>query len=159
MSYTFESMPNQEYSDSRMLRTMYNATGITLQPGAVVAYVAGAQGTPDCWSVTIPTTGQLDLVCGIVADKTQTKAGVTGIASGAVGYVIVEGLATSAYYNVASSASGAIGDRLVPVAGSTNLAYQTTGDGSSGHFANMVTIASSTASQTGVATEVFVRCL
>jgi hypothetical protein len=117
----------------------------------------------DCFNVTIPTTNFLDLVAGVVANKTNyntgTSAPSTSIAPGAVGFIVTHGLADYAYYNIAASSLGSIGDKIVPVAGSTNLAYAAAGDGRDGLFCNLSTIASATASQAGVLTNVFVRAM
>jgi hypothetical protein len=98
------------------------------------------------------------MVAGVVSGNPNgTLNATSGIATATAGFIIIYGTATS-IYQLAVSSSCTAGDRLVPVAGQTYLAFQTAGDGSSGHFCAAVTISSSSASGL-FSTSVFVRCM
>ena len=115
--------------------------------------------TADGNRMTNPLTNQLDLTIGIVAQA--IAAGNPGLVQ-IYGFYIGQGTGAStntgvAVY-VATGVTGNIGDRLVPVANQTYLQYQTTGDGSSGHFCAIGTIASATATQIKMI-YLFIRCM
>jgi hypothetical protein len=146
--------------DNRQLTLVYNATSATLARGATVSYLSDAAGAScDGFSVTVPMTNMLDLVAGIVADKTQTAGSTTGIASGDVGFIVTYGFTPYAsLHTAASQVACAVGDKLVPVAGQTYLTYAAAGDGRDGHFVCLSSIASVSVS-TNSNISCFVRAL
>lgn len=142
--------------DNRVLASVYNGTASTLARGSVVQYDAVAC---DQFTVTTPLSNQLDLVAGIVADAPQSSPGSTGILTLTCGFIVIYGLATYAAALYAVSQAIAIGDKLVPVAAATYLAYVAAGDGRDGWFAIMSgTAASATTTQKGTVT-VMVRAM
>jgi hypothetical protein len=134
-------------SDNRITISVYNMTASTLARGAVVCYYASAAGLSDGISVTTPASNMLDLVAGIVADTPNSVSGTTGIATLTSGFIVVYGVTPYATIYATASVAPAIGDKLVPVAGSTVLQYVAAGDGRDGMFVCLSTYASSTGTQ------------
>lgn len=122
----------QVAGDNRVMASVYNGTASSLPKGAAVQYDLV---TADGFTVTTPLTNQLDLVAGIVAEAPNSGPGTSGIAAATAGFIVVYGMATSAAYLAAGSSAISLGDKLVPVAGQTYLAYAAAGDGRDGMFA------------------------